>query len=310
MSDSLLNAPPIGPKTAARVWLPFLAVTLIWGSTWLVITGQLGVVPPSWSVSYRFLLGSVAMFAFATWSRTSLRMDARDHLFVIALGMAQFVLNFNLVYRAEMFVTSGLVAVVFALLIVPNAIGARLLFGQGLSRPFLAGSLVAMCGVALLFAHELRSDAAATVDTALGIGLTMIGVLAASTANLMQASQRAHRMAMPTMLAWAMLYGGLIDAAYAWITSGPPVFEWSAAYIAGLLYLGLVASAFAFGLYFGLIRRIGPARAAYSSVIIPVLAMTLSTIFENYVWSWTAGLGAALVLGGLVIALRARNPAR
>lgn len=305
-----MSEAPLDAGSAARVWLPFAIVTCIWGSTWLVIVGQLGVVPPSWSVSYRFILGAAAMFAFAAWSRLDLRLGWRDQLFVAIVGTAQFMLNYNFVYQSERFVTSGLVAVVFALLIVPNAVGGRLFFGQGLSRPFLAGSAVALGGVALLFVHEAQADAGAASDTAWGIVLALLAVLAASTANVMQAAERARRMAMPVLLSWAMLWGAAINTAYAWAVAGPPVFEPTLPYVAGLLYLGIVASAFAFTLYFNIIRRIGPARAAYSSVLIPVLAMTLSTVFEHYVWSWTAALGAVLVFGGLIIALRARNPAR
>ena len=305
-----MSEPPLGPATTTRVWLPFLIVTLIWGSTWIVITGQLGVVPPSWSVAYRFALGSATMFGFAAWKRVPLRVGRADLLFLLVMGTAQFALNFNFVYRAEQHVTSGLVAVVFALLVVPNAIFARIFFGQGVSRPFLFGSIVALAGMALLFEHELEMGARPAAAVGAGIGLTLLGVLSASTANVMQAAGRARRLPMPAMLAWAMLFGAALDAVYAWATAGPPVFEARFDYVAGLLYLGIVASALAFTLYFNLIRVIGPARAAYSSVLIPVLAMAFSTVFEGYVWAWESALGGAMVLGGLVIALRARNPVR
>lgn len=112
---------------------------------------------------------------------------------------------------------------------------------------------------------------------------------------------------MATLLAWGMFWGALIDAGYAWAVAGPPVFDSRPGYVAGVIYLGLFASAVAFTLYFGLIRSIGPARAAYSGVLVPVIALLLSTLFERYVWSWQAAAGAALSLAGLVIALRARG---
>jgi drug/metabolite transporter (DMT)-like permease len=303
------EAPP-GPAVTTRVWLPFLIVTLIWGSTWIVITGQLGVVPAAWSVAYRFALASATMFAFAAARRVRLRLGMRDLALLAVIGIAQFALNFNFVYRAEQHVTSGLVAVVFALLIVPNAVFGRIFLGQGLSRPFLLGSLVALAGMALLFEHEMAMGTRPPAAVVTGIALTLSGVFCASIANVLQATELARRLPMPALLGWAMLFGSLIDAAFAWATSGPPVFDPRPAYIAGLLYLGVIASAIAFTLYFNLIRAIGPARAAYTSVLIPVLAMTFSTLFENYVWAWESAIGGLLVLGGLVIALRARNPAR
>ena len=297
-------------STRAAILIPFAIVTLIWGSTWLVIRDQLGVVPASWSVAYRFLVAGTALTIWAIVKRERFAFDVRGWMFIAALGAAQFVLNFNFVYRAEQFVTSGLVAVVFALLLVPNALFARIFLGQRLGRQLMLGSLVAMAGVTLLFLHEARSDPRGTATALTGIAFTFCGVLSASAANVMQATETAKRYPMIATLALAMLFGAAIDASYAWITTGPPVFDMRAAYVAGILYLGLAASALAFPLYFSVIRVIGPAKAAYSSVIVPVIAMLLSTLFESYRWSLLAGAGAALAGVGLVIALMARRPAR
>jgi drug/metabolite transporter (DMT)-like permease len=301
---------PLPGRVRAHVLVPFAIITLIWGSTWLVIRDQLGVVPPSWSVTYRFLTASVAMFAYALVTGTPLRVARRDWPLVLLVGFAQFVLNFNLVYRAEQYVTSGLVAVVFALLLVPNAVLARIFLKQGLSRPFAIGSLVALVGIGLLFAHELKLDGSDNRAVFRGIGLTLLAVLSASTANVVLASERARSLPVATMVAWSMAVGTLADGAIAWVTTGPPAFDARPGYIIGVLYLGVAASALAFLLYYRIIREIGPARAAYSSVLIPILAMGFSTAFEGYRWSVTAALGGALTLAGLIVALSARRPSR
>jgi len=305
-----VTAPTEVRPARARVLIPFVAVTLIWGSTWMVIRGQLGVVPPSWSVAYRFGIAGLVMLAVALFRREDLRLDRRGLAFAGALALFQFVLNFNLVYRAEHHIASGLVAVVFALLIVPNAIFGRIFLKQHVSGTFLAASAIAILGVALLFVNEARGDATATDQTLIGIGLTLCGVLCASAANVMQATRRATHYPMATMLAWGMLIGATINAAWAWGTTGAPVMDWSWGYVAGVLYLGIFASALAFTLYFGVIRAIGPAMAAYSGVIVPVIAMLLSTLFEGYRWSWLAAFGCVLAMIGLVIALQARRPVR
>ena len=289
-----------------RVAVPFLLVTLVWGSTWIVIRDQIGTVPPAWSVSYRFFIASAAMFAYARAIGLPLGLERRHVGIAAAAGVLQFVLNFNFVYAAEGYITSGLVAVVFALLIVPNTIFARIFVGQTITRGFLAGSAVAIAGVALLFVQELRNDAASPDRVAAGIALTLIAVVSASAANVMQASERARGAPIAVVLAWAMLTGALLNAAYAWPTAGPPRFEPRWGYWAGLIYLALAASALAFTLYYRIIRLIGPARSAYSSVLVPIIAMALSTIFEGYRWSPLAAGGGSLVLGGLVIALRSR----
>lgn len=300
------------PPRSARldVILPFALVTLIWGSTWLVIRDQIAVVPPSWSVAYRFWLAGLVILGWAAIRRDPLLLDLRGWVFAAALGTAQFVLNFNFVYRAEQHITSGVVAIVYALLLVPNALLARAFLGQRMGRPLLIGSAVAMAGVALLFAHEARLSPVGPHQALLGIGLALAGVLSASVANVMQATQTARAYPMTTTLGWAMLIGATVDAAFALATVGPPVFEARWSYVAGTLYLGVLGSALTFTIYFQLIRTIGPAKAAYTSVLIPVIAMLLSTIFEGYRWSALAGGGALLVLAGLVIALRARRPNR
>nr|WP_276588813.1 MULTISPECIES: EamA family transporter [unclassified Sphingomonas] len=290
--------------------IPFGIVTLIWGSTWLVIRDQIAVVPPSWSVSYRFLVGGLAMAAVALARRERLGFDARGWGFAVLLGVSQFCLNFNFVYRAEAFITSGLVALVYALLLVPNAVLARVFLGQRMGRQLIVGSAVAMGGVALLFVHEARSATAGPGAALTGIGLTLCGIAAASTANVMQATQTAKRYPMAAMLAVAMLIGAALDAGVAYALTGPPVIELRLGYFAGILYLGLFGSAVAFTLYFQVLRAIGPAKAAYSGVIVPVIAMLLSTLFEGYRWSPLAVGGAVLAAIGLVIALRARRPAR
>jgi drug/metabolite transporter (DMT)-like permease len=301
---------PAPQSTRLAILIPFGIVTLIWGSTWIVIRDQLGVVPPSWSVTYRFLLAGVAMLAWAAWKREALWLDARGWMFATAIGLLQFCMNFNFVYRAEHHITSGLVAVTFALLLVPNAVLARIFLGQRMGTQLLVGSGVAICGVALLFWHEARANLGSGDALIAGMGLTLAGVAAASSANVLQATPMAKRYPMVATLGVAMLIGAAIDAVYAWITAGPPVFDARSGYWLGVVYLAIAASAIAFPLYFGIIRTIGPAKAAYSGVIVPVIAMTLSTVFEGYRWSALAAAGAVLVAIGMVIALRARRPNR
>ncbi|WP_262504061.1 DMT family transporter [Sphingosinithalassobacter sp. CS137] len=308
MSNEDIVEPPRSTRLA--ILIPFFVVTLIWGSTWIVIRDQIGQVPPSWSVTYRFAVAGLVMLGWAIAKRQPLRLDVRGWRFAAVLGLMQFVLNFNFVYRAEFYVTSGLVAVVFALLLVPNAILGRLFLGQQLGRQLLVGSAIAMAGVALLFIHEARQDPSATGNVLTGVAITFAGVLSASVANVMQATKTSRAYPMVPMLGTAMLLGAGMNALWAFVTAGPPTVEWRLGYFAGIAYLGIFASALAFTLYFGVIRVIGPAKAAYSSVLVPVIAMLLSTLFEGYRWSALAAAGALLALAGLVVALRARRPNR
>lgn len=286
--------------------LPFILVTLIWSSTWIVIRDQLGSVPASWSVCYRFLLAGVAMAIFARFRGISLRIGAAGLGYAALLGLAQFVFNFNFVYRAEHYLTSGVVAVIYAMLLIPNSILAWLIFRQPVSRGFIAGSAVAMTGIALMLVHEYHAAGVAPDKILLGIFFSTLGLLSASTANVMQGMEIARRLSMVAVLAWAMMFGAGMDAIFAWITAGPPVMEWRVAYLAGIAYLGVAGSVVTFPLYFGLIRHMGAGRAAYTSVLIPVIAMLISTVVEGYHWSALAITGALFAIVGMVIALRTK----
>nr|WP_087575941.1 EamA family transporter [Sphingomonas sp. CDS-1] len=287
------------------VALPFILVTLIWSSTWIVIRDQIGNVPASWSVCYRFLLAGVAMAIFARVRRVPLNIGGKGLVFAGLLGVAQFVMNFNFVYRAEHYLTSGVVAVVYAMLLIPNSILAFLFFRQPVSRAFVAGSVVAVTGIALMLAHEAASVRPDMV--LLGTAFSVAGLLSASAANVMQGMEIARRLPMVAVLAWAMLIGAAVDALFAWITTGPPVFEPRIGYVLGIGWLGLAGSVVTFPLYFRLIQRMGAGRAAYSSVLIPVIAMLISTLIEGYRWTALAGAGALLAIIGMVIALRTKQ---
>ena len=292
-----------------RVFIPFIVITLIWGSTWIVIKDQLGTVPPAWSVTYRYVIACAAVFAYAAATGGPLRIGREGHLLALAFGLPQFCLNFNFVYGAELYITSGVVAIVFALLLVPNSLFAWFFLKHRITGRFLAGSAVAVAGVLLLFANELRTASVSPRSVLIGIGLTLLGVLSASASNVMQGTQRLRSRPIVSMLAWGMFYGTAANALFALLLFGPPVIEYRLGYWIGLFYLGLFASAMSFGLYFGILREVGPGRAAYSSLLVPIIAMALSTAFEGYRWSALAVGGCVLALIGLSIALNSSKPA-
>lgn len=277
----------------------------IWGFTWTVIRGQLGAVPSAWSVAWRFAFAALAMSAYVTATGKAARLGGRAHLFAFTVGLFQFALNFNLVYAAETHVTSGLVAVMFALLVVPNALLGWIFLKQRVTAGFALGAAMGIAGVLLMFRDELAGPALGR-EAAIGLGMTALAVLCASTGNVMQASSFAKRLPPEPLLAAALAYGASIDIAFAWAGSGPPSIGGSAIYLGGLAYLALGATVAAFILYYGLIRSIGPARAGYANLIVPFVAMAMSTLLEGYVWTAWAVAGGALAAGGLVLALRSR----
>lgn len=289
-----------------RVIIPFVLTGTIWGSTWFVITGQIDGVPAAWSVFYRFLVAMPALFLVAVLMKRRLRLTGPEHKLAALVGVFQFSGNFLFVYHAELYVTSGIVAMMFALLMVPNAFFARFVLGERVTPGFIFGSAVAIAGVSMLLLEEWRL-APLGDGVGLGIVLAMLGILAASVANVVQANEVGRAVPMVSLLAWAMLYGVIFDGVFALATAGTPPLptEWD--YWAGIVYLALIGSVVTFPLHYNLVREIGAGRTAYNSILTVSVAMLLSTLFEDYRWTALSAGGMALAILGMVLALKARR---
>ncbi|WP_407674561.1 DMT family transporter [Parerythrobacter aestuarii] len=293
-----------------RVVLPFLLTGTIWGSTWFVITGQIDGVPAAWSVFYRFALATPALFIVALLMKRRLRLAAAEQKLAMIVGLFQFSGNFLFVYHSELYVTSGIVAMMFGLLMVPNALLGRIFLGERQQGGFWLGSAVAIIGVSLLLLHEWRANPDAGVvggNVALGIVLAMLGILAASVANVIQANPVGRGVPMVSLLAWAMLYGTLFDFGFALLTTGAPPIPTAIEYWSGIVYLALVGSVVTFPLHYNLVREIGAGRTAYNSILTISVAMFISTLFEDYAWTLLTLGGMALAVVGMVLALRSKQ---
>lgn len=296
------------PRSTASHWSLFLFPSFIWGSTWLVIKFQLGEVAPEVSVAYRFGLASLLLFGWCTLRGLRLRYGFSTHARLALLGLLQFGLNYVIVYLCERSLTSGLLAVVFVLMVAWNLAGAWLFFRNPASVTVVLGAALGMLGVLLVFWPELHT-VSGNPGGAVAVGLAVLGTLVSSAGNLW--SHHVQRGGVPVVpgTAWGMLYASLGVALYCSVRDIPFAFDASVPYVASLVYLALFGSVFAFIAYFTLIQRVGVGRAGYTAAAIPVLAMLTSTVFEGYRWSGAALAGMALVVGGNVMVLRgSRSP--
>jgi drug/metabolite transporter (DMT)-like permease len=276
---------------------------LIWGSTWLVIKFQLGVVPPAVSVAWRFALAALILFAYAGYKGSPLRFDARTHRWLALQGLLLFGINYVLVYLSEQSLTSGLVAVIFSLVMFCNILGLRLFFSVPVKPAALSGSVLGVVGVALVFWPELAHFSMSPARR-LGLILALLSAPVASLGNM--AATRNHRYQLPMIQAnaWAMMYGAIFVAVYAALDGQHFAFDRSFRYVASLLYLALFGSVIAFIAYLTLLGRIGADRAGYAAVAIPIVALALSTLFEDLRWDVTMAGGIAMCVAGNVLVLR------
>lgn len=284
----------------------FAVATAIWGSTWLAIKFQLGVVPPEASVAYRFALAAALLAVWCLARGRSLAFPLRTHAWIAAQGATFFGLNYVGIYLAERFVTSGLVAVVFSTIVFITPIGTRLAFGTPIAARVAIGATLGVAGVALLFLPELRA-AGDGGDAAQGIAYALGATLIASIGNLV--TMRLQRDGVPVFAgtAWGMAYGAATAAAVATLTGIAWRFDTGWPYLASLAYLAVFGSIVAFGAYFLLLKRVGAGPASFVGVSTPVVAMLLSTAFEDYRWTWVSVTGVALAIAGNLLALRVKT---
>ena len=282
--------------------LLYLVTVFIWGSTWLAITYQLGVVPPEWSVAYRFFLAAALLFIYSKLRGLQLRFTLHEQFFIALQGLLLFSANYILVYYSELYITSGMVSVLFSSIIVFNVFFGALLLRSPVRGRVLLGSLVGISGLALIFWPEMQGvDLQGT--RLLGLGLALLSALSASLGNIVSARNQQNRLPVIQTNAYGMLYGAILTSVVALLRGAPLAFDGSAGYLGSLFYLALFGSVIAFGSYLTLLGRIGADRAAYVTVLFPVIALLLSALFENLQLDWVQFSGFALVIlgNGLVV---------
>ncbi|MGB5843193.1 MAG: EamA family transporter [Anaerolineales bacterium] len=280
----------------------YLITVFIWGSTWLAIKYQLGVVSPELSVAYRFGLAAVILIVFSLVRRLPLRFNIKSHGFFALQGLFLFSLNYILVYLAEGYLTSGLVAIIFSLIIVFNVLFGTIFLGNPIRKQVMVGAVLGLAGLALVFWPEL-SVLSISSQKIVGMILALIATVSASLGNVVSARNQKHELPVVQTNAYGMLYGALFMLVLAVIRGAQLEFDTSPSYILSLFYLAIFGSVIAFGSYLTLLGRIGLDRAAYVTVLFPVIALVLSTIFEDLVWGLPQLMGVVLILLGNAVVL-------
>lgn len=285
-----------------QVIILYSAVVLIWGSTWIAISYQLGTVPEELSIAYRFSLASLALFVYALLTRRKIGIPLKLYPMVIVQGVFLFSLNYFFVYRAANYITTGLIAVVFSLIVLFNAYFERLFFKTPVDSRFLLASALGLLGISLVFWPEVSAFNLKD-RTVAGVLLIIVSVASASLGNMAAIFNMRQKLPVVALNAHAMGCGALLSAAYAIFIGREISFSTDPEYLWSLLYLAIFGSAVAFGCMLSLLRQIGAARAAYTSVLFPIVALIISTVVEDYQWSTPAFAGIALALLGNWLAL-------
>ena len=301
---SVASKPSSRPRAFAPLdYVLYAVAVLVWGLSWIALHYQVGEVAPEVSIVWRFAIAAPLMLAFAAWRGERLVFGLADHAHFAALGAAIFSTNYALFYYAGLTIASGLLSIVFSLAAIGNVVLGNLIFGTRIEGRVLVGAACGVAGVALMFYPELgglRLEGGVLGGLALSLG----GTLCFCLGNMLSLSAQRKGLPVFASIGWGMVYGVVVMALVALLRGERFAIEWSATYLGGLLYLSVLGSVLAFGVYFTLLGRIGAARAGYSTVMYPVVALVASTFAENYRWSVLAVLGLAAVLAGNLLVLR------
>ncbi len=285
------------------IWLLYTTVVLVWGSTWFAIKFQLGPIDPLVSVLYRFALAASILFAWCWYKRLPLRLPGHHHLYILFQGACLFGFNYWLVYLAEGYITSGIVAVIFTTVIFFNMFNAWIFLKRPIPGIVVMSSLLGIAGIGLIYYPEI-DNFSWTGGPVMGLLFSLGATFIASLGNIAATRNGQHQLPIIQTNAWGMTYGTLIFLVLALTLDKTFTIKWTLPYISSMIYLAFFGTVIAFGCYLQLLKRIGPERAAYSSLLFPIVALGLSTLFEGYSWTLPALAGFAMILLGNFLVLR------
>ncbi len=290
-------------RLAAMTAILYALTVAIWGTTWIALKLQLGSVPIPWSIAWRFALAAIVLFAWLA-ARGRLRLPRREVRWLVAAqGLCLFCVNFICFLNASRTIASGLVAVVFSTATLWNALGARLVFKRALTPTIVGGGVLGLGGLLLMFWPELARHGASP-DTWRGLAFALGGTLCFSAGNLLSARMQALGEVPVLTNAWGMAVGTVALAAGCAAFGVAPVFDTSPTYVGAWLYLAIPGSVIGFTAYLLLVGRLGPERAAYCTVLFPLVALAISSVVEDYRWTPPALAGLVLVMTGNALVFR------
>ena len=287
--------------------LLYFVVLLAWGSSWFAISFQLGDVAPQVSIVWRFLLASIILFTWCYLRGLKLSFPWRDHLSWLLLGFFLFCVNYICAYFGTFYLASGLVCLIFSTLTLFTVFNGFVFFKKPIRLPILIGAVVGIAGLSVIFSNEISStDWSLESGVVKGFLWMLLATFFASIGMLLSGQFQARKMPLVQSNAFSMLYGSLILVFYINVSGVSFSFNTSYSYVISLVYLALIASVIGFGVYLKLVGNIGADKASYVNIFTPTIALLLSTLFENYEWSWVGLIGVLLIIIGNIIVLYAK----
>ena len=281
----------------------FIATLLCWGPTWYVIKFQLGTVDPMISVFYRFFLASIILLLACVIKKLPLKFTVKEHFYIAVLGILLFNVNYVIFYLSTQYLISGFVALCFSSILFMNVIN-NIIFHKNLPNiKTILGGAIGTMGLIFIFFDEISNFTFSNM-TSYGIFLGIIATYFASLGNLVSAHTSKINLPVVPVTGYGMLYGSISLLIYLLITETTFNFGYSLKYNLSLVYLSVFGSVFGFTLYLSLIKKIGSNDAAYVAIIMPLIALLFSTLFEDLMWNVNLVIGAIMIIFGNILILK------
>jgi len=283
-------------------YILFLITLFCWSPTWYLIKFQLGYVDPLISVFYIFFIAAIFIFIYLVIKNKNLKFSINHHFWFLFFGTCLYSINYVFFYLSNTYLISAFPAIVFSTVVIMNILGETFYFKKKPSLKTLIGATIGMIGIIIIFNDEIFNFSLAE-GTHIGLFLALIGTFCASTGNMVHQRNLNNNFPVIQTIAYAMLYGSLVTLMVTQVRGAELLFENSISYISSLLYLAIFGSIFAFVSYLKLLEKVGPGRAGYVGVVMPVLALIISTIFEKLEWQIDLIIGLPILIIGAILVI-------
>ncbi len=281
-------------------YLLYAIVLFGWSTSWLPLKGQIGSVDPEISILWRFIIALIICFIIAKLQKLNLKFPLEIHFKMALMGFFMFSTNFTLFYYASEHVASGLLAVVWSMTSIINIFMVAIITKSKPNFFQLLASAIGLFGITLIFIPELKVSELALES----LIMCVIGTVSFSFGNLVSRSLQNANVPVISANSFGILYGCFVLIIYALILDHPFKISFETTYLAGLLWLSVISTVLTFTCYLTLLGRIGPGRVGYATIVFPIFALIISTIFENYIWTPLAFVGVSLVIIGNLIMVK------
>ena len=279
----------------------YIITVVIWGSTWIAISYQLGEIAAEVSLVYRFALAAGIVFIYCHIKKLNLHFCLKQHLLFLLFGLTLFSYNYYFLYSAQQYINSALTCIAFSLILFFNIFNARIWYKTKISQQTYIGGLIGLVGITTLFWPQINHIELGA-QTLTGLGICLIGTFVASIGNMISIKNQQLKLPLMPSIAWGMFYGTGIMIVTALAQGKSFTISLTTSYLVSLIYLSVFGSVIGFASYLTLLNRIGTHKASYATIMFPAVAVVISTFVENFSWSSYTVVGLIfIILGNLVV---------